>query len=598
MLARIVLAIFSVGAGVAAFASVRGDLATPVDLAAVDYVQSETCRRCHGDHYRTWRQTFHRTMTQEARPGAVLGDFENATYTYDGVVSRFTRQGDDYFIETLGADGRMQRFRVVRTVGSRRIQQYVTKVGDRRLRLPLAWNVEEGRWFHLAGGFLHPDGADFNEHLALWDANCIFCHNTKAQPGYDFAKQTFASRVEQLGIGCESCHGPGEEHASRNANPLRRYTLYFSERPDPTIVNPKRLSKEAQVQVCGHCHGQRLPNPTERIRQFMTEGDPYTAGGDLGAFTTPIWRDSHLPGIDLSLRFWRDGTPRLTAYEYQSLLMTADYQRGNLTCISCHTMHGGDPRGMIEPEMRGAAACMQCHAADVPDVAAHTKHAAGGVGSDCYACHMPKIVYGILTAHPTHRISSPDPSRAWVHQMPEACTLCHTNRTAAWASDATRALWGVSSASDAPRDGAFAVAESVRALLAGDVVQRALAADAFGDARGYAADPAARLWAVPLLLVAAEDPYPAVRHMAMRSARRLAERAGVGGGLPAFDALAPPDARRAALDGWRAWWARLDKGRVAHPGAEAPLDGALAPVADRIAALVASRDNTAVSIGE
>src|SRR5262245_29066078 len=101
MLARIILALFCVGAGVAAFASVRNDLATRVDLARVDYVQSETCRRCHADHYRTWRQTFHRTMTQEARPGAVLGDFENATYTYDGVTSRFTRDGDAYYVETL-----------------------------------------------------------------------------------------------------------------------------------------------------------------------------------------------------------------------------------------------------------------------------------------------------------------------------------------------------------------------------------------------------------------------------------------------------------------------------------------------------------------
>ena len=598
MLPRIVLAIFCAGAAVAAFASVRRDLATPVDLAAVDYVQSETCRRCHSDHYRTWRQTFHRTMTQEAREGAVLGDFENATYTYAGVTSRFTRQGEAFFVETLGTSGRMERFRVVRTVGSRRIQQYVTKVGDRHIRLPLAWNVEEKRWFHLAGGFLHPDGSDFNEHTALWDGNCIFCHNTKAKPGYDFARQTFASSVEQLGIGCESCHGPGDAHAARNASPLRRYALYVSGRPDPSVVNPRRLAKEAQVQICGHCHGQRLPNPADRIRQFMAEGDPYTAGGDLSAVTTPIWRDSHLAGVDLSLRFWRDGTPRLTAYEYQSLLMTADYQRGDLTCISCHSMHGGDPRGMIEPAMRGPAACVTCHAGEVADAGGHAKHDAAGSGADCYACHMPKIVYGILAAHPTHRIQAPDPSRAWRSAMPEACTLCHTNRTAAWAADAASDLFGMPRPADAPRDGTYAVAESVRQLLAGDVVARALAAEALGDARSYAADPAARLWAVPLLVVAAEDPYPAVRHMAMRAARRLAERAGVARDLPAFDALAPPEARRASLDGWRAWWAGLDKRGIAHPGDAVPLDGALLPVGDRIAALVASRDDTPVSIGE
>ena len=60
------------------------------------------------------------------------------------------------------------------TVGSRRIQQYVTRIGDRHVRLPLAWNIEEKRWVHLNGAFLHPDGSDFNTHRADWDNNCIF----------------------------------------------------------------------------------------------------------------------------------------------------------------------------------------------------------------------------------------------------------------------------------------------------------------------------------------------------------------------------------------------------------------------------------------
>ena len=557
------VSVFLVAGAIAAGASIRNDLATSVDLASVDYVRSETCRRCHEDHYQSWRQTFHRTMTQDAGPEAVLGDFENVTYTYDGVTSRFTRSGEDYYIETLGPEGRLERYRVARTVGSRRVQQYVVKVGDRYLRLPLAWNVEERRWFHLNGGFLHPDGSDFNTHTALWDANCIFCHNTKAKPGYDLSRQTFSSSVAQLGISCESCHGPGDEHISRNTNPFRRYALHVSGERDPSIVNPERLAKEAQVQICGHCHGQRMPSPKERIREFLTVGDPYTPGEDLSRYVTPIWRDSTLEGIDLSLRFWKDGTPRLTAYEYQSLLMTPDYQKGGLTCISCHTMHGGDPRGMIEEPMRGAAACLQCHGEIGRDLAAHTKHAPDGPGSDCYACHMPKIVYGILDVHPTHRIQKPDPSRAWRFDMPEACTLCHTNQTAEWAALEMSRQYG----SPTPAGPGWAIAENARALLGGDVVQRAVAAMALGDERSYAADPRARLWAVPLLVETLEDNYPAIRHFAHRSLKRLAERGGVAQALPNFDPLAPPETRRVAVAAWRAWKCRLllrafaDRGR-------------------------------------
>jgi predicted CXXCH cytochrome family protein len=597
----VVLLAFAVAGGVAAAASIRRDLATPTDLAAVGYVRSESCRRCHDDHYRTWSRTFHRTMTQEAGPESVLGDFDDATYLYDGVRSRFTREGNAFFIETLGPEGRLERYRVARTIGSRRIQQYAAKIGDRYIRLPVGWNVEERRWFHLNGAFLDPDGTPFDAHTAVWDANCIFCHNTKAKPGYDLEQQTFASDVEQLGIACEACHGPGEEHAARNASPLRRYALHLSDRDDPTIVDPKRLSAERQVMICGHCHGQRVPSPRERVRQFLTLGDPYTPGEALSDYTEPIHRDTKLEGVDISLRFWRDGTPRLTAYEYQGLLMTRDYREGGLTCISCHEMHGGDPRGMIAEPMRGAAACASCHAGIVRDPASHAKHGAR-TSADCYACHMPKIVYGILDVHPSHRISRPDPSRAWRDAMPDACALCHTSETAAWAAGEAARLYGME-ARGAPNDGEWAMAENARALFGGDVVQRAVAAAAFADERapGGAIE---RLWAIPLLAGALEDDYPAIRHFAHRSIRTLVARAGAldarfaVSALPAFDPLAPPEARAEAVAAHRAWWSALDKRGIGRPGAAVPLDAALELDRARVAPLVASRASERVSIGE
>ncbi|MBK6424874.1 MAG: hypothetical protein IPF82_01365 [Blastocatellia bacterium] len=599
------LAVAAVGLAVAALASVRSDLATPVDVSASSYVQSETCQRCHEENYASWRRTFHRTMTQDASPDAVVGDFANRTFTFEGITSRMTSSGDVFFMETIGPDGTRGNFRIVRTVGSRRIQQYVTKIGDRHWRLPIAWSIVDGSWFHLNGGFLHPDGSDFGSHTSVWDANCIFCHNTKAMPGYDFDRQTFASSVEQLGIGCESCHGPGSEHIDRNTNPLRRYALHVSEHSDPTIVNPAKLDKVAQVQVCGHCHGQRMPNPTSRIREFLGVGDPYTAGSDLMAVTSPMWRDSILEGVDLTARFWRDGTPRLTAYEYQSLLMTADYQKGGLTCISCHSMHGGDPKGMITEEKRGPAACLTCHAEIGNDVAGHTKHLPDSTGSDCYACHMPKIVFGVMQAHPTHRIAKPDPSRAWTYQMPEACTVCHVNRTAVWAAlELSRQLG--TEAPPLPEDPQFATAETVRAAFAGDVVQRAIAAEALGAERGYTPDPVARLWSVPILLIVMEDSYPAIRTSANRSLRALVGRAGLAradvggvlGALPRFEPQADPDSRRAVLARWWQWWAGLEKRGIDAPDSALPLDGRFLPQMDRIQQLRARQDNSVVSIGE
>lgn len=460
--------------------SIAVEVGTPVDLAHVSYARSGDCRMCHPRRYETWHRTFHRTMTQQARPGAVAGNFENASLEYQGVTSRFTRAGDRYFIETLSPAGAMERYEVAMTVGSRRVQQYVTKIGDRHIRLPLAWNIEERRWIHLNGAFLHPDGSDFNTHLASWDNNCIFCHNVKAQPRFDDATNTFDARVAELGIACEACHGPADLHLKKNSDPLRRYFLYLGGR-DPTIHSPKEMTPERQIQVCGHCHGQRMPNPPQRLAEFLIVGDPYTAGEDLSQYATPIDAHTEILGVKFDQRFWKDGTPRLTAYEHQGLLMSNGHEGTELTCISCHDMHGGDPRGMIRPEMRGNRGCLQCHGEIARDVRAHTHHDPAGSGSDCYACHMPPTTYGLLAVHPSHRITNPDPARAWRSEMPEACTLCHTDRTASWAAGETSRQYGSAAPRDAPTDPSFRYAESVRALLAGDVVQRAVAMSALAQ---------------------------------------------------------------------------------------------------------------------
>ncbi|NOT33225.1 MAG: hypothetical protein HOP12_03545 [Candidatus Eisenbacteria bacterium] len=599
-----IAALAALAATVAIGARITGELRTPVELPQVAYATSEQCVMCHPGRYETWHRTFHRTMTQPARATAVVGDFENASLTYQGVTSRFTRDGERFFVETLSPANTMERYEIAMTVGSRRIQQYVTRVGDRHVRLPVAWNIEERRWIHLNGGFLDPDATAFNAHRTDWDSNCIFCHNVKAQPRLNRETDTFDARVAELGIACEACHGPADLHIRRNRDPLRRYLLYLGDR-DPTIRSPRELPRMQQIQICGHCHGQRLPNPRERIAEFMTVGDPYTAGDDLSRFTTPIDAHTELAGTDLSQRFWSDGTPRLTAYEYQGLLTSEGHGSSDLTCMSCHDMHGGDPRGMIQPAMRGNAGCVQCHAEIGRNVSKHTGHEAAGSGSECYACHMPPTTYGLLTVHPSHRITSPAPARAWRNEMPEACTLCHTDRTAIWAARETARQFGTPPPDDEPSDRAFETAESIRSLFGGDVVQRAVAANALAQARSYTSDPTQRLWAVPFLLLTMEDPYPAVRHFAHRGLLELCARAEVGESAigaapksPPFDYLAEPAARTAALQSWWSWWQGLDKRRLSHPGAAVPLDAEFMPRRDVITSLIARQSNHLVSIGE
>jgi hypothetical protein len=48
-----------------------------------------------------------------------------------------------------------------------------------------AYDLGQHRWMRLNGSFFHPDGTGYAEPVAEWNSNCVFCHNIKAQPGFD-----------------------------------------------------------------------------------------------------------------------------------------------------------------------------------------------------------------------------------------------------------------------------------------------------------------------------------------------------------------------------------------------------------------------------
>ena len=488
--------------------------------ARASYVTSRTCRPCHVEHVASWGRTYHKSMTREASPAAIVAPFDGRAIEILGVGARAWRDGDAYFLDLPdpGSD-RIVSHRIDRVTGSRRMQQFETREADRYIRLPIAWSIEDQRWLHLSEAFFHADGESFHAYRAVWDLNCIFCHTTRPVPGLD-DRERLASASAELGIACEACHGPGEEHARRMRSPLRRYAIRIGHLVDPTIVNPNRVDKERSVQICGHCHGQRLPADRDRIRSILTRGDPYTPGEDLTKHFLPVTQETMLGSYSFASRFWGDGSPRLTAYEYQGVLASPCYLRGTMTCVSCHTMHSGDPHGQLRPELPGNAICTQCHDRFAGErTAVHSGHRPGSSGSRCIACHMPPVVYGIMSWHPTHRISSPDPETASVSGTPDACTLCHSGRSRAWAVSSLARLWPQGTRSNPRAEPSHAdPPELARALFAGDAVYRALSASRLGMP---SPDTEVAARAVPLLAELLIDSYPNVRREARDALARL-----------------------------------------------------------------------------
>jgi len=512
-----------------------------------EWVGSENCQSCHEDRHESWYRTYHRTMTQVATAETVLGEFDGKARTWWGMTIRPVKRNGQFWFDYYQSPQDRQPIashRIVRTVGSHRYQQYLTRDEGRdgnsaagnHYRLHMLWHIEDQRWVHMNAVFLGPDDQGFDHQVTLWNQNCIFCHNTGPEPGLqnyaELQQQAalgepvrleqqgdFKSNVVELGIACESCHGPGGEHVRRNQNIIARQWHRLV--GDDSIVNPDDLRQKASVEVCAQCHAQRAPKP-ELIEEWITDGPAYRAGGDLLASVDPVWIDTLPPaGSDADmfrLRFWPDGTPRLTAYEYQGLVQSECYlQSESLTCNTCHSMHGGDPAGMMTDWQRSDATCLECHQQFADNPAQHSQHAPDTEASRCVSCHMPKMVYGVMTFHRSHRIEVPQPAQHSAQQRPNACNLCHLDQTYAWAQQQTERLWPQAQSSDLLVNNA--VPAGVYELHAGDPVQRALAAWSLNA--GVQSMPADDTkWDQHLLTAMLQDDYPAVRRFAARSLRR------------------------------------------------------------------------------
>ena len=559
----------------------------PVDRRGGGLAGSEACGVCHPGQFESWRRSFHRTMTQPAAGAAVLAPFAGESLVSQGFRATMTRSAFGVpHVQVEGEGGVLLDVDVALTVGSHRYQQYVARIdrggGPGELwRLPVAWHLGARRWIPMNAAFLEPEGEpgdaeDCLRHLSRWNDNCVLCHNTEPVPGLsDRAKGTgpegqawFASAVGEFGIACEACHGPAGAHVERQADPGRRL---LGGAGDPAVAHPGRLTPEGESGLCGRCHGNRI---AADVAAVLRDGDGFLPGELLASVSRPIFADSRVGGSDetpFAARFWPDGTPRLSAYEYQGLLQSPCHQEGapgGLGCNHCHDMHGDDPDMQVRAGRKGQAACDGCHTLD----ASHGGHAS----VDCQGCHMPRITYGLLEGMISHRVTSPDPG-AWVgrHDQPDACTQCHVDRSRRWAAEQLPRLGfaAVTTGEEASEEG-----WAPRVLLdlhGGDPVQRGLAAHAL--ARPEVPVPAAtRLqWLVDAL----EDGYPAVRWMAWRAMQELAgpELAGL---LADYDPHAEASLRVPAVDALRA---RLGPGPLTE--------------AQRLA-LEARQDQTLLSIGE
>lgn len=358
-------------------------------------VDEQQCQGCHQAQVKDWQGSHHQLAMQAATPETVPADFSDVSFSSEGETTRFSRRGDDFWVNTPGADGKAADFKVAYTFGIAPLQQYLIEVGDGRLQaLGVAWDTQKNRWFHLYPG----QGVNFKNPLH-WskpsqNANfmCVECHTTGYKRNFEAAKNSFDSQWNSLGVGCQACHGPASNHVAWAAKKGDLLHAGFA-------VNLKDKDATVELETCARCHARRAPL-----------GDGYTVGNRL--------MDDYLPSVLTRELYALDGKIKDEVFEHGSFAQSKMADKG-VRCSDCHNPHSA------ELKAPGNGLCLQCHntAGKTPvptvdgrglqaknyDSPEHTRHATGEPGSFCVDCHMPGKFYMGNDWRHDHSFSIPRP---------------------------------------------------------------------------------------------------------------------------------------------------------------------------------------------
>jgi hypothetical protein len=518
----------------------------PVEVRDDGYVSSSECRSCHPSEYASWYGSYHRTMTQVASPESVKGNFDGVELA--GATPKtyhLSREGDS-FIVTSGDGPNAARRTISLVTGSHHMQIYWYETGESRKlgQLPYAFLLPEQRWVPRASVFIEPPhNIGRSDESGRWSNSCIRCHATHGQPRIrDHAE--FDTHVAEFGIACEACHGGAAAHVAANRSPLARYSRYLGAgmrgaKVQGDIVHPGKLDHERASEICSQCHAVWQHSDKQAYLKWNEHGMPYRPGEDP---SQQMWllQPSHAakePRVAKTLakereyvegNFWSDGMARVSGREFSGMIDSPCYQAGELSCLSCHTMHkrADDPRSLtswandqLGAGMDGDRACLQCHESFSSEarLAAHTRHPAASSGSRCYNCHMPLTSYGLMKGMRSHRIDVPTVSSTVDTGRPNACNLCHVDRSLGWAAEQLQAGWGI--AAPVLQADQQQLPAALLQGVTGDAGVRALIAYALGW--GPAQQASDRSFMPALLGHLMDDPYDSVRYIAERSLRSL-----------------------------------------------------------------------------
>jgi len=288
----------------------------------------------------------------------------------DGIIYEMSSGGGGYLmrqsvLDENGATLAVASEKILFVVGSgNHSRSYLTGANGYLYQMPICWYPGKPGWDLCPGYELR--NRFFTREA---DGSCLFCHNARMPLVAGTTNRYDAASIPH-GIDCERCHGPGELHAARWANPPPT-----PPETDDTIVNPMKLPAGRRIHVCLQCHLGDA-DASERVQRSGTDlmdfrpGEPLTDFVDAMTYDPPMEDRFALGGQGdrlLLSRCWRESG-------------------GAIDCLTCHdphvTVYAAD-----RPADRYRVACLTCHASH-PCSMPEADRLRSSPADDCVSCHM------------------------------------------------------------------------------------------------------------------------------------------------------------------------------------------------------------------
>lgn len=372
------------------------------------YVGRSRCVECHQTEHKAWQGSHHDLAMAEPAAATVVGNFQNVTFDYNGITSRFTEREGHYFVSTDGPDGAVREYEVKYTFGWTPLQQYLVELEGGRLQvLPFCWDVNRKQWFHIYRDDPQPityrDPLHWTGRLQNWNYMCAECHSTDLRKNFDLARNEYDTQFTDIDVSCEACHGPGGMHVDLAENKL----FFWDRNHGYGLAQLKGPDATAELEACARCHSHKriVHDGFHPGRRYM---DHFLLSG--------IDDVQHVEPL-----YYPDGQVQGEVYELGSFEQSHMYRKG-VRCTDCHDPHTAGLK------REGNRLCTECHVQAKYDTPQHHHHLQGGEGSKCVECHMPTRTYMVVDPRRDHSLRMPRPDLSVKLGTPNACTGCHLKK--------------------------------------------------------------------------------------------------------------------------------------------------------------------------